>query len=145
MVWWPMSGTRTARIPASKNAHTYSEDWTYDSSYHWHNATCGCVMVSDKDWHNWGESITVREASDSVNGLMRRACSVCGLIDEYEYSKYFTIGNGTIYLRNGIDKDSISSITIPKSINGESVTTTGRNCFINCENLESVFISDSLI
>lgn len=31
--------------------HTYSEEWSFNGAYHWHDATCGCDVQGDKAAH----------------------------------------------------------------------------------------------
>lgn len=38
------------------HSHTYSENWTYDETNHWHAATCGHDVVSGKAEHSYDET-----------------------------------------------------------------------------------------
>lgn len=41
-----------------KHTHEYSNDYSYDATYHWREATCGCQdQVSDKEKHNFVDDI----------------------------------------------------------------------------------------
>ncbi len=51
-----------------EHTHTYSEEWTFDATHHWHAATCGHDTVSEKVEH-------VDENNDG-------ACDACGWFDE---------------------------------------------------------------
>lgn len=48
--------------PAPPHTHTFSEEWTYDDTYHWHEAICGHTAVSERAGHTMSEG----------------RCSVCG-------------------------------------------------------------------
>ena len=57
-------------IPKLHN-HTYSKEWTYDSDYHWHAATCEHINeISDKIPHNW--------VIGEYNGTPIKATCECG-------------------------------------------------------------------
>lgn len=43
--------------------HSFSNEWTYDATYHWHASTCGHDVVSDRAEHTF-----------NANGV----CTVCG-------------------------------------------------------------------
>lgn len=62
--------------------HNYSEDWTYDETYHWH-ACAGCEDILDKAEHSWGEWTGKTPADNGVDIVGKRICSVCG----YEETK----------------------------------------------------------
>jgi len=38
-------------IGCQKCEHTFSKEWSYDDTHHWHAATCGCDEVADKAEH----------------------------------------------------------------------------------------------
>ena len=56
--------------------HTYSSEWSYDRTYHWHATTCGCDKTADYAKHNF----------------VGDECYVCGV--DYERVA-FTSGSGT--------------------------------------------------
>ena len=61
------------------NEHTYSEEWSSDSFYHWHAATClHPELKSDQAEHTWDEGVVTKEATHVVNGVMTYTCTVCG-------------------------------------------------------------------
>lgn len=56
---------------STSHTHTYSSDWSYDETYHWHAATCEHTSeVKDKAEHSFGSWTIVEEAK-------YRVCSVC--------------------------------------------------------------------
>ena len=57
------------------HVHTFSSEWTYNNTHHWHDATCGHNVVSDKEEHNIVESI--------VDGKHQYRCTVC----DYHYEE----------------------------------------------------------
>ena len=64
--------------PIAPTGHTYSDEWTYNSTDHWHAATCGHTgEVSGKAPHEWdGGKITV-EPTCTEAGERVHSC-VCG-------------------------------------------------------------------
>ena len=58
--------------------HTFFDDWTSNSTHHWHDANCGHDVVSDKSEHTFGDWIVRTEATAQAEGLEYRTCSVCG-------------------------------------------------------------------
>ena len=61
------------------HVHSYSEDWTYDETNHWHEATCGDTdTVSGKASHSWDSGTVTKEAGCTETGEMKYTCTVCG-------------------------------------------------------------------
>ena len=63
--------------------HTYSEDWSYDETYHWHAATCEHDVVADKGEH-------IDADSDGK-------CDVCGYEVEPEQPHKHTFSTAWSY------------------------------------------------
>lgn len=67
------------------HTHTFEEKWTFDEESHWHAATCEHKEVkSDSATHD-KVTTTIREATETEDGLIKVTCSVCG------YSKEETV------------------------------------------------------
>lgn len=67
----------TIVIPAT--GHTYSEEWTYDETDHWHAATCGHdEEVKDKAEHTWNSGEITTEPTCTESGVKTYTCTVCG-------------------------------------------------------------------
>ena len=62
--------------PTPGHEHTYSSSWNYDDTYHWHDATCGHDVVSNKERHTFNDVVT--PASYSAGGYTTHTCTVCG-------------------------------------------------------------------
>lgn len=60
-----------------EHTHTYSESWTYDSTYHWHAATCGHDVVEAKAAHTLTDWVIDVDATETSNGSKHRTCSIC--------------------------------------------------------------------
>lgn len=56
--------------------HTYSSEWSFDETYHWHDSTCGHDVVSDKGEHTFKE--TIIEPDYEHQGYTKHECTVCG-------------------------------------------------------------------
>ena len=64
-------GTRT------NHEHTYSTDWSHDADYHWHAATCGHTMVSEKSEHTWnGDTCAVCGRTKTEDASQGRVCNI---------------------------------------------------------------------
>lgn len=63
--------------PEPEHQHTYSDTWSYDSNYHWHEATCGHNLTKDKAPHQMSGWNVVTDATTTSTGLKRRHCNVC--------------------------------------------------------------------
>lgn len=61
---------------------SYSENWSNDIDYHWHECSCG--LTKDMAEHISSEWITGKEATSTENGYRYKECSVCGYILEEE-------------------------------------------------------------
>ncbi|MBR1939080.1 MAG: DUF1566 domain-containing protein [Spirochaetales bacterium] len=68
----------TKILTLKATGHTFSEDWASNSTHHWHAATCGHDVVSDKAEHTFGDLIVRTEATAQADGLEYRTCTVCG-------------------------------------------------------------------
>lgn len=67
-------------IPASGSTvhtHTFSNEWSYDEVYHWHNATCGHQITSDFERHTFGDWIIDTPATETESGHKHKECSKC--------------------------------------------------------------------
>ena len=62
-------------IPAS--GHSFSSEWVTDDDYHWHAATCGHNVTTEKLSHDWTQ-IRVINATQTTVGRVDYECSVCG-------------------------------------------------------------------
>jgi hypothetical protein len=59
-------------------SHTYSDEWTYDDTNHWHVATCEhTTEVSGKAEHSLGEWTVTKAATCTETGSREKACA-CG-------------------------------------------------------------------
>lgn len=112
---------RIESIPALIGSHTFSAEWTYDETNHWHIATCGHNEKKDYAQH-------------SFNGS---TCSVCG------YVKLFSLDvNG--YLRVNDSSKIKGDIIIPSIIDGKPVEGIGNNAFNSCVNLKSITLPNTV-
>ena len=62
--------------------HTFSSEWSSNSTSHWHTATCGHDVKSDEGTHTFGEWVIDTEATETAEGLKHRNCSVCSYKEE---------------------------------------------------------------
>ena len=69
-------------IDVLDHTHTYSEQWSYDSEYHWHDCTCGYNDIAGISTHNFSDWETVKPARDEIYGLEKRTCLTCGYVQK---------------------------------------------------------------
>ncbi len=74
------SATVTVIVPIPGHDHTWAEDWSKDTTYHWHACTNnGCKERSDQSAHTFDEGkVTVAPACEAP-GEMTYTCTVCKL------------------------------------------------------------------
>ena len=62
---------------SSTHTHTFSSMWSYDDTYHYHEATCEHKdIVSDKGKHTEDNEVIITPVSNEP-GLARYTCSIC--------------------------------------------------------------------
>lgn len=59
--------------------HTYSQQWKYNESEHWREATCGHSAVADQGPHRWDDGMITVNAGHATNGEKVYTCQDCGL------------------------------------------------------------------
>lgn len=65
--------------------HTFSKEWSYDETTHWHASTCGHESeISGKEEHSWNNGVVTKNPSESESGIKKYECQVCGAIKEEE-------------------------------------------------------------
>lgn len=65
-------------IPYTEHVHTFSEDWTSNANYHWHESTCGHDVTSTKEPHAFSSWIIDEEPTTEKEGKQHKTCTVCG-------------------------------------------------------------------
>ena len=84
------SGT-TDNPSSVTHEHTYSSSWTYDSTYHWHESTCGHDVINGKAAHTFRDEVT--PATYESEGYTTHTCTLCGYSykDNYQEKLTYTI------------------------------------------------------
>ena len=85
------------------HVHTFAEEWTSDSSGHWHVATCEDTdETSGFAEHTFGEYVSNNDATTEADGTKTRECSVCGYKDTVtdEGSKII-VPEGFVFVKGG--------------------------------------------
>ena len=65
-------------LTACGHEHTYEEEWTYDATHHWHEATC--KHTGEKDGyaeHTWDNGTVTTAATCTEAGEKTYTCTVC--------------------------------------------------------------------
>ena len=120
--------SRTSKT-IDKLAHTYSDEWSFDDTYHWHAATCcDTGAVSDKAVH-------------TVEGGV---CTLCNVFVGTMGLIYILSDDRTYYIVSNIGAATDAEIIIPPEHNGLPVTTIGEDAFAGCTSLTSITIPDGV-
>ena len=107
--------------------HTFSTEWEYDETHHWHKATCGHA----------GEKQNYEE--HKYNGS---TCTVCGYDNPAAVFSFELVGNAyTVTAYNG----SASEAVVPSTYLGKEVTVIGRRAFYDCKTLRKITLPKTLI
>lgn len=69
---------KSEELPKLTHEHTYSEDYTFNETYHWR--ACGCDAVTDKALHSWNKGQVIVAATVDKTGTMQYTCTVCGAV-----------------------------------------------------------------
>ncbi len=84
----PSFGPEPSPKPEPVHEHTYSNEWSKDGTYHWHQATCEhSELFKDKEEHHFSEWITRKEATEYEKGSEYRICDVCQYEEVQEIGK----------------------------------------------------------
>ena len=67
----------TEVIAKLEHKHTFAEEWTIDSSGHWHASTCGHEVTEGKAAHTFEWEIT-QNPTETEKGEKTGTCTVCG-------------------------------------------------------------------
>ena len=127
IVFVACNGDPSAPADGDNHQHTFSQDWTSDETYHWHQATCGHTRVmGDKAEHTFG--------SDGK-------CSVCNGYGT-QGVKYVCYGNRSIV--SGFEDSMASDIVILDNYRGCPVTAIDTNAFFQCGELMSISIPSTV-
>lgn len=60
------------------HTHTFSEEWTYDDTHHWHEATCEhSDEIDSYAEHIWDSEVVTTEATCTTSGVKTYTCTVC--------------------------------------------------------------------
>ena len=123
--------------------HTFSNEWSYDETYHWHASTCGHKVVSDKNTHQLSGWVI------SSDGLHReRKCNICSFTqtDKYEEDKVFSFEliNNQYYSVSAYITTISGDIVIPNTYNGLPVKEIAEYGFSGCNLITSITIPSSI-
>ena len=71
--------TRPSRTPSSSNnthVHKFSEEWSYNTSAHWHNAICGHDVKSEMGQHTYYSAV-IKQPTCNSEGEQVDICTIC--------------------------------------------------------------------
>ena len=94
--------TRTEVIPAT-HEHSYSEEWRYDGTMHWHICSCGSKRGTQS--HAWDDGTVQKEATCTEPGSVLYTCTVCGATKSESISAEHTPGEWTVVMEASCTED----------------------------------------
>ena len=130
--------------------HKYSANWSFNQEYHWHNAKCGCDVVSDYAEHSVvdGFCSVCSAPTESTVGVVYDVSADGTFAEVIDYtgtevkvkiaSEYKGLPVTNIY-NNAFEKSSITELVLP-----DTLLTIGSSAFYYCRSLTSVVIPDSV-
>lgn len=116
-------------IDVIAHTHTYSTDWTFNETTHWHQSTCAHDLKSE-------------EANHTIeNGK----CTVCGFLEGTQGINYALSEDGNSYYASKVDESTKLSgeIAVASIYNGKPVTAIGDYAFYGME-ITGVQMSDNI-
>ena len=142
---------------SSEHIHTYSDTWSYDSSYHYHEATCEHTdLVADKGAHTFVDTVIFPTFEEK--GYTRHECSIChySYIDhetnklEHNYSSSWSSSDDNHYhscldegysdLKKDIDRHTYSEWFIDEDKTTDSDYSIYHKCLV-CDHKEEKTIN----
>ena len=106
--------------------HEFSDEWSSNGESHWHASTCGHNIKGSEAAHTYEDGI----------------CSVCG-ISEFAYLVFTKTGNAYSVKASAL-AEGMSTITVPATYAGLSVTEIEDGGFSNLEALRKLVTSQNL-
>ena len=126
----PSSGSSSG---GSSHSHTISDEWSYDDTYHWHEASCGReAHRSSKGEHTYEGNVC------TVCGQVNPAVTVAKIGDK----NYATLADAMTYAVNNdtivlVKPETITSAVLAENksvaldLNGQTLTANDQGCFVS--------------
>ena len=115
----------TQVLPAT--GHSYSDAWTHDETYHWHDATCGHDVTSDKVKHIYDEEWNCTVCGyhdDSLHGTEIKAKTLTLDVEHGTLGGKVSNNTKTFSFINEIAIANGSKYTVSTDINGNNAIPT---------------------
>lgn len=144
--------TNSSISSSSIHEHTFSNEWSYNETHHWHDSTCGHDVIDGKEEHifsHWHYS----------NYEKYRSCEKCGYkesksIDNDFYNNLFVFTlneDGKSFSVKGANVDKMKNnehisgdIAIPDYYNDLPVTIIEDNAFYSCTKITSLIVGKNV-
>ena len=81
-------GTKTEDIQMLEHQHSWSNDWTSNEQFHWHDCTAaGCTLTDNGQKNGFGahtfdKGTVTKEATTTSAGTIEYKCTVCGRVKQ---------------------------------------------------------------
>ena len=74
-------------LTPSTHYHSYSDEWTFDETAHWHASTCGHSNIKGKGNHVLGDGQVTKEPTEDEEGITSYFCETCDYAKEEPIAK----------------------------------------------------------
>ncbi|MDE5967352.1 MAG: leucine-rich repeat domain-containing protein [Lachnospiraceae bacterium] len=71
---------KTEELAKLPHTHKYSEEYTYNETYHW--KACSCGAVTARAAHQWDKGTVLKPATIEETGVMQYQCTICGAVKQ---------------------------------------------------------------
>ena len=150
--------TSSSESSSSIHAHTFSPDWTYDETNHWHAATCGHDVKGSEAPHSMGEWTVTTAPGIETNGEETSKCTVCDYsikrvvpyVGTPEKLRFSLNDDGESYSVRAKHPSISGEVVIPEIYEGKPVTAIKGDdvvqygAFYNCNSVTSISIPNTI-
>ncbi len=118
--------TRTILYPSD---HPYSEQWSFDGSYHWREATCQHTgQTTEKEPH-------------VIEG---KNCKVCGALKASQGLSYRSDIEADSYIVTGLGTTLETDIVVARYYNGKTIVAVADAAFENARGIRSIHLQETV-
>ncbi len=107
------------------NRHTYSEEWSYDNTYHWRVDTCGhSSLIADYGEHTFDG----------------KYCTSCGTVKATQGLSYRGDNQNGTYIVTGVGTTLETEIVVARYYNGKTIVALDASAFEGASGITGVYL-----
>jgi len=119
--------TRSVLYPSD---HTYSDEWSFDGSYHWRAATCQHINQ------------TTSYEPHIFNG---QTCEVCGTVKATQGLQYRGDSESGTYIVIGLGTTLETEIVVARYYNGSDIVAVDPGAFSGSKGIKSIWLQEFIV